>query len=60
VCEPIELSFGMVSGVSPDIGVLDKGSRDPREREVLWDLSPNCLNSVFESIFKTELHSSRS
>ena len=32
VCEPIELSFGMVSGVSLGIGVLDGIQCAPRER----------------------------
>ena len=38
VCEPIELSFGVVSaGIGPDIHVLDGGSRAPKGRGYLGD-----------------------
>jgi len=32
MCEPIELSFDMVSGVGPGIYVLDGGSHAPKGR----------------------------
>jgi len=35
VCDPIKLSFGVVSWVSSSIGVLDGGLRSSRVREVL-------------------------
>jgi len=35
--EPIELSFGLVSGVSPGIHVLDGGSRAKKEGAV-WGI----------------------
>ena len=36
--EPIELSFGVVSGVGPGIGVLDDDGEGNRSR-VIWDIS---------------------
>jgi len=39
VREPIELSFGVVSGVGPGIHVLYGGSRIPKERGCLGDFS---------------------
>ena len=47
VCEPIELSFEMVSGVGGGIAVLDRGACDSRGRAVLGDLAPIGLNGIF-------------
>jgi len=55
VHELIEVSFGVVSGVGPGIGVLDGGLCIQGEVEVLG-VSPICLNGVFECIFKTEMY----
>ena len=43
VCEPIELSFGMVSGLGPSIDVRNGGPRASREGSVsgiFWHLHP--------------------
>jgi len=53
VREPIELSFGVVSGIGSGIGVLDGGPRAPNVREGFFRI----LNDVFEFIFKTEMYS---
>jgi len=55
VHEPIELSFGLVSGVGLGIRVLDGRPRAPREREVLGFYGPIGLNGVF----LTEMYSTR-
>jgi len=41
VHELIELSFGVISGVSPDIYVLDGGLRVLRGRGELWGCVPS-------------------
>jgi len=41
VGEPIELSFGVVSGVSPGIGVLDGGPHDQSGRRGFGILFPH-------------------
>jgi len=53
VCEPIELSFGVVSGVGAGIHVLDGGSRTQEEGAVLGffgicaPIGLNAQNDVF-------------
>jgi len=39
VCEPIKLSFRMVSGVGPGTDVLDGGPRASKERGCFGDFS---------------------
>jgi len=39
VNEPIEMLFGMVSGVGPDIDILDEGSCTSRRRGCCGDFS---------------------
>jgi len=59
VREPIELSFGMVSGVGPGIHVLDGGSCAPKEGAVLGifrHLHPIGLNGRM-TYFCTEMYS---
>ena len=46
VREPIELSFGVVSGVSPGINVLDGGSRAPRGKGITRRFAPVCFSGV--------------
>jgi len=63
VREPIELSFGVVSGVTPGIHVLDGGSRVAKGRGCLGifrHCSPIGLNGQNDSIFRTEMYSTRS
>ena len=47
VCEPIKLSFGVVSGVGPGIGVL-YGGPHAQGREDFGGFLPTGLNGVFE------------
>jgi len=54
VREPIELSFGVVSGVGPCIDVLDGDPRDPRGRgcfENFSHLRPIGLNGQSDVFF---------
>jgi len=51
VRQTIELSFGVMSGVGPGIGVLDGSSRAMEGRESFGVVLPICLNGVFECIF---------
>jgi len=56
VCEPIELWFGVVSGVSPGIDVQNGGPRASRGKGSLWDCLPHWPIS-FNGIFLTEMYS---
>jgi len=62
VHEPTELSFGVVSGVTPGIHVLDEGPRAPRGRVYFgvvcshWSIGFNgvfCNRNVFDSCVKS-------
>jgi len=55
----IELSFGVVSGVSPGIRVLDGGSCAPKGRGCFGDFSafaPHWFEWAEQQIFHTEMH----
>jgi len=62
VREPIELSFGAVSGVGPGIHVLDGVHVPQKEGAILGDFSafaPSGLNGQNVGIFRTEMYSTR-
>jgi len=54
VCEPFDLSFGVVSGVGRGMGVLDGRMRAKRGRPVLGGFSPHWFQ---RRIHLTEMHS---
>jgi len=55
VCDPVELSFGMVSAVGPGIGVLDGVHVPQGEREVLRLFLPHWFEWCFECILSVFL-----
>jgi len=60
VHEPIELSFGVVSGVGPGIGVLDGGPCAQRGSGGLRGFSPSLVEwQFFSGIVKTEMYLTR-
>jgi len=62
VHEPIDLSFGTVSGVSPGIHVLNEGSRALKGRGCFADFLafvPHWFEWAECRIFHTEMYSTR-
>ena len=51
VCKPMELSFGVMSGVGPGIGVLDGVDVLQREGAVSWGFSPHWFQWVSMTYF---------
>jgi len=58
VCELIELSFGVVSGVGPGIDVIDVGQHASRGRGHFWGFWPHWPIG-FNGIFLTVMYSTR-
>ena len=53
----IELSFGVVSGVTPDIHVLDRGRRVSRGKGGFWGSLPHWPSGFNGIYFVTEMYS---
>ena len=58
VHEPIELSFGIVSGMGPGIDVRNGGPHGSRQKGVLWGCLPHWSNGFNGLIFKGNVFNS--